>query len=51
MNMMSRVDAINHMFESPAFTNQVLLEDGLDPNLYASYDNRYTRDLVRIVWN
>ncbi|XP_070505146.1 maltase 2-like [Chironomus tepperi] len=40
-----RVDAINHMFESPAFTNQALAEEGLDPNLYNSYDNRYTRDL------
>lgn len=42
-----RVDAINHMFESASFTNQKLLAEGLDPNLYDSYETTYTKDLVK----
>ena len=41
-----RVDAINHMYESASFTNQKMIDESLDPNLYSSYETTYTKDLV-----
>lgn len=41
-----RVDAINHMFESPNFENEPWNEWNHDPNSYDYVDHIYTKDLV-----